>query len=181
MHPGCETFGIEVEQSNAQNLGKNADYYVISDVEAFDAEIGDFDLILFLDVLEHLRSPEAILAQFTRMLRPGGAVIISVPAVSYIGVSLPLVLKRRFDYRDSGILDRTHTRLFVETTAVKLANDTGLSVDSGLLGGLHGFKSRVLNTCTFGIFRHYLTKQYILRAHKADGPQKTVRWRTARY
>lgn len=181
-YPEAETVGIEFEASNRFALEEHTDHFHIGDAETFDKDIGTFDLILCLDVLEHLRSPEDALKRYVRLLRPNGIVIISVPAVSYIGVSLPLLLGRHFTYTDSGILDRTHTRLFVEETVVNLANDAGLSVDAGLLGGIRGPKSRTLNAVTLGLFRHYLTKQYIIRASHAVGARVSrVDWRIAEY
>ena len=182
LYPGSETVGIEYEASNRSALEINADSFHIGDAESFEEEVGTFDLILCLDVLEHLRSPEDALRRYVRLLRPGGIVIISVPAVSYIGVSLPLLLRRRFTYADAGILDRTHTRLFVEETTVKLANDVGLVVDAGLLGGIRGRKSRSINAMMLGMFRHYLTKQYIIRGIPSTGPQLSrIEWKVAKY
>jgi len=182
LYPDSETVGIEYEPSNRVTLETCVDSYHIGDAETFSEEIGTFDLILCLDVLEHLRSPEDALRRYASLLRPGGAVIISVPAVSYIGVSLPLLMRRRFTYTNAGILDRTHTRLFVEETTVRLANDAGLIVDAGLLGGLSGPRTRAFNAVTLGLFRHYLTKQYIVRAIPVTGPQmQKVDWKIARY
>ena len=49
----------------------------------FDASFrpaAPFDLVLFLDVLEHLDDPVAALTRARELLRPGGAVFVSVPA-----------------------------------------------------------------------------------------------------
>jgi SAM-dependent methyltransferase len=182
LYPQSETVGIEYHPPNRVPLETNADSFYIGDAEIFSKDIGMFDLILFLDVLEHLRSPEDTLRRYVRLMKPGSTVIVSVPAVSYIGVSLPLLLRRRFTYADAGILDRTHTRLFVEDTAVALLNDADLVVDAGLLGGLHGRKARLINAISFGFFRHYLTKQYIVRGSRSpEAKQSAINWRIAKY
>lgn len=176
-YPQAETVGIEYVARNREYLEANADQFHIGDAENFSEDIGTFDLLLFLDVLEHLRSPEDTLRRYVRLMRPGGCVIVSVPAVSYIGVSLPLLLRRRFTYTDAGVLDRTHTRLFVEDTTIALLNDADLLVDAGLLGGV-GRKLRLINAATLGLFRHYLTKQYIVRGVRGAGKrQARVNWR----
>ncbi len=52
-------------------------------VQPFDARFQPgrrYNLILFLDVLEHLRDPVAALQHATSLLAPGGTIIITVPA-----------------------------------------------------------------------------------------------------
>src|SRR5262249_39119510 len=48
----------------------------LEDLPFFDAE---FDSILCNAVLEHVRSPDPIMRQMCRVLRPGGHLIVSVP------------------------------------------------------------------------------------------------------
>lgn len=40
---------------------------------------GTFDTVLLLEVLEHVSNPERVLAEISRVLKPGGAILISVP------------------------------------------------------------------------------------------------------
>jgi len=87
----------------------------------------DFDLVLLQDVLEHLRSPETMLEDCKRHLKPHGRVIVSVPNVANVTVRLGLLLGR-FDYRPRGILDRTHVRFFTRKTARQLLVAAGYDV-----------------------------------------------------
>lgn len=41
---------------------------------------GSFDLITMLAVLEHLEHPKAILREISRLLRPGGGLLLTVPS-----------------------------------------------------------------------------------------------------
>jgi SAM-dependent methyltransferase len=86
-----------------------------------------FDLILFGDVLEHTREPARVLGRLLRHLDDEGRVIVSLPNVAAWTVRLAL-LRGRFDYEASGILDRTHLRFFTRQTAVRLVEDAGLEV-----------------------------------------------------
>lgn len=113
-----------------------------------------------------------------KILAPGGTVIVSLPNVAHLSVSLPLLLGGRFDYADAGILDRTHMRFFVRTSAVALLNAAGLSVDAGLKSGLQGKKSKLLDVLTFGLMRDRLAKQYILAGKKNNREgQEKIAWR----
>jgi SAM-dependent methyltransferase len=74
---------------------------------------GKFDLVLCLDVLEHLVDPWAMVDRLVRQqLVPGGTIIVSVPNIRHFKVLLPLVFQGRWDYTDAGHLDRTHFALF---------------------------------------------------------------------
>ncbi|MGE3809183.1 MAG: methyltransferase domain-containing protein, partial [Gemmataceae bacterium] len=86
-----------------------------------------FDIILFQDVLEHVREPERLLRECRPLLRPEGKVIVSLPNVANITVRLALLLGR-FQYTNRGILDRTHLRFFTRSTARQLLADHGLQI-----------------------------------------------------
>jgi ubiquinone/menaquinone biosynthesis C-methylase UbiE len=55
---------------------------VVSDVAAIPEADASFDAILCTEVLEHVPAPEAALREFARLLRPGGALILTAPFCS---------------------------------------------------------------------------------------------------
>jgi 2-polyprenyl-3-methyl-5-hydroxy-6-metoxy-1,4-benzoquinol methylase len=88
-----------------------------------------FDVIVFADVLEHLLLPEQVLKYFVdRYLKKGGRVIISLPNIANWQIRLNLLFGR-FNYTDSGIMDRTHLHLYTYPTAIMLAKTAGLRVE----------------------------------------------------
>jgi len=87
----------------------------------------NFDTILFGDVLEHTTSPERILQNAKGLLKPDGQIIVSVPNVANWRIRFGLLFGR-FEYTDSGILDRTHLRFFTKKTAHSLLTDAGYNV-----------------------------------------------------
>ena len=86
-----------------------------------------FSCLLLLDVLEHLRYPERILAQCHNLLRPEGRIIVSVPNIANITICL-MLLSGRFDYTERGILDKTHLRFFTRRTARAMLKEAGYRV-----------------------------------------------------
>jgi len=179
IRPGVNTVGLDKFAAALQHIKQNADEVFIQDLNDPLPDIGSFDLILALDVLEHLVDPAAVLEDLRRRLNPGGSVIVSLPNMAHYSVSLPLLLRRKFEYRDEGITDRTHLRWFVEETALKLLRDAGFQVTAGLLGGFHG-RSRLMNKLSFGVARHWLAEQYIMRGELADDRRvSSVRWNVA--
>ena len=178
-YPTAVTVGLEGNPSLRSRLAINTDVAHIVDLNEDIPDVGEPDLILCLDVLEHLIAPERVLALLVGILAPGGTIIVSLPNVAHLSVSLPLVLHGEFRYRDAGILDRTHLRFFVKRSALELLNRAGLVVKHGLRLGFDGPKSRLANLATFGILQDRLTKQYLLAAQPATGNEKQgeVKWR----
>ncbi len=88
-----------------------------------------FDFVVFADVLEHLSDPAEIVALAKTALKPGGAIIASIPNVAHWFVRTDLLFGR-FDYQDCGIMDATHLRWFTQKTAVNLFERLGFQVGS---------------------------------------------------
>jgi SAM-dependent methyltransferase len=92
-------------------------------------DLADFDVVLLLDVLEHLHSPEAFLAALQRL--PGAsqpAILISVPNIAFLPLRLRL-LAGGFEYGREGILDLTHRRLFTVRSLRRLLDQCGYRLD----------------------------------------------------
>jgi 2-polyprenyl-3-methyl-5-hydroxy-6-metoxy-1,4-benzoquinol methylase len=89
---------------------------------------GQFDVIVYGDILEHLRNPMEVFKGFNRYLRPNGRVIVSVPNVTHAWVRWNLLLGR-FPYANRGILDRTHLRFFTLRSFQAFLRDAGLEVE----------------------------------------------------
>jgi 2-polyprenyl-3-methyl-5-hydroxy-6-metoxy-1,4-benzoquinol methylase len=130
---GNHVTGIDVlPQAKQQEF---FDQYVSSDLEkGIDAETPalrgrEFDKVLLLDVLEHLRHPEQILQDCRPFLKPNGHLIVSVPNIANISVRLMLLLGK-FNYTERGILDKTHVRFFTRKTARRFLEANGYRVVS---------------------------------------------------
>lgn len=78
-----------------------------------------FDMVLLLDVLEHMSDPEAFLRDLQSYLTPGGRILISVPNIAHWSVRIPLLFGS-FNYTSRGILDRTHLQFFTRKRVYEL-------------------------------------------------------------
>jgi 2-polyprenyl-3-methyl-5-hydroxy-6-metoxy-1,4-benzoquinol methylase len=87
----------------------------------------EFDKVLLLDVLEHLRQPEKLLRDCRTFLRPNGHLIVSLPNIANITVRL-MLLFGRFNYTERGLLDKTHLRFFTRKTARKMLESNGYRI-----------------------------------------------------
>lgn len=101
-----------------------------------------FDTIIFADVLEHLLDPEATLRNFSRLLKPGGKIIVSLPNVALWRVRFNLLFGN-FNYTDYGVLDRTHLHLYTFKTGKELIENSGLRIISDR-GALNFFPFGIL-------------------------------------
>jgi 2-polyprenyl-3-methyl-5-hydroxy-6-metoxy-1,4-benzoquinol methylase len=164
------TCGIEISSTAAEQAAQRLDQVIQGNVEAMDipVETGSIDLLLCLDVLEHLVDPWETLRRLTTLLSPNGVLVASIPNVRYHKVLLPLMLQGRWDYQDSGILDRTHLRFFTRATAIELIESSGLSVERVSATNLYAsnWKYRLLDVLTLSRVRPYFEFQYLIRADR---------------
>jgi 2-polyprenyl-3-methyl-5-hydroxy-6-metoxy-1,4-benzoquinol methylase len=116
IRPNIVTIGVEIDESVASAAAAVLDAVLVADLNqgigALAEYEGRIELLLLLDVLEHLLDPWARLMELKRLLAPGGVVIASIPNVRNLKVLAPLLFKGDWQYQTSGILDRTHVRFF---------------------------------------------------------------------
>jgi 2-polyprenyl-3-methyl-5-hydroxy-6-metoxy-1,4-benzoquinol methylase len=86
-----------------------------------------FDLLVALDVLEHLYDPWEVLVQLVGRLRPGGHVLVSIPNVQHLSILADLA-QGRWTYQSCGLLDATHVRFFTWENITSLLEGAGLGV-----------------------------------------------------
>jgi 2-polyprenyl-3-methyl-5-hydroxy-6-metoxy-1,4-benzoquinol methylase len=128
---GCRVWGVEIDEEAAAEAAPMCESMVVGNVEQLDlAEtFGEqrFDVVLCLDVLEHLVEPLDTLRRLKDLLTPSGILVASIPNVTHAAVRLQL-LGGAFTYTDTGLLDRTHVRFFDRTEVTALFDDAGLTV-----------------------------------------------------
>ncbi len=128
---GCQTVGIEMDDALAEQARQRCHQLVIGDIETLDLPFRTdrFDIIVFADVLEHLRNPGAVLEKLKGHLKSDGYVLVSIPNIAFITARLNLLLGR-FDYTEHGIMDRGHLRFFTLKTVKGLLVERGFRVVS---------------------------------------------------
>lgn len=119
-YPNARVCGVELSEQAAA-LGKHMADIIVGDVETLELPYGEqtFDYIICGDVLEHLRDPEKVVAQLKRYLCANGKLIACIPNLANITVITPL-LHGTFEYKDAGLLDRTHIHFFTKKSIEKM-------------------------------------------------------------
>ncbi|MDD5543417.1 MAG: bifunctional glycosyltransferase/class I SAM-dependent methyltransferase [Acidobacteriia bacterium] len=87
----------------------------------------DFDTVLAIDVIEHLKRPEDALKDIAQKMTTGGILYASTGNVSFLPLRL-LLLLGFFNYGRRGILDHTHARLFTVGSFRRLLHHCGFEV-----------------------------------------------------
>lgn len=129
LYPRAKVYGIEIEEDVVRENPYRLNL-IAGNIEQMELpyQKASFDYIIFADVLEHLYDPEGALIKVKPYLKSRGFVISSIPNILHSSVMFPL-LRGRFSYRNSGILDRTHLRFFTIAEIKQLLHDTGYTLD----------------------------------------------------
>jgi 2-polyprenyl-3-methyl-5-hydroxy-6-metoxy-1,4-benzoquinol methylase len=130
---GCTVDAVERDPRMAEQARPFCRQLVVGDLATVDLSAtldhGSYQVIIAADIIEHLIDPQAVIDDLQRFLAPGGALLISVPNVAYAGL-IAALLDGKFDYRDEGLLDRTHLRFFTRDSLAALLAACGLHVQS---------------------------------------------------
>lgn len=161
--------GIELSPEAAAQARERLDLVITGHIEELELPFDDesLDLILCLDVLEHLVDPWTVIDRLAKLLRPGGTILASIPNVRHWSVLLPLIFRGRWEYRSEGILDATHLRFFTRQSAVALLRRPELQVDRVDPLISTKFQARLARWGLGG----FTAVQYLIRARKAVVPE----------
>ncbi len=115
LYPRAQLYGIDTSDA-AVRYSKNRGHRHIYKASALKLPFPDkfFDAVLFLDVLEHIARDKQALLESKRVLKPGGKIIITGPALQFIW--------SRHDTRQG------HVRRFTRRQIRALARSVGLDV-----------------------------------------------------
>jgi len=126
----AEIWGIEPNVSAAKVAAQKLDK-VIHDIFSSNLDLPKryFDCIVFNDVLEHLIDPFSALNACKELLNERGTVVASIPNVRYFDNIWNLLILKKWEYTDFGILDKTHLRFFTYRSIELTFNKSGYSIE----------------------------------------------------
>jgi 2-polyprenyl-3-methyl-5-hydroxy-6-metoxy-1,4-benzoquinol methylase len=126
---GCEVTGVDQYPPPDPVV---LDKFVQANLGASElpVNVGEFDYVLLLDVIEHLCSPELFVDSLRQLGRSGAepTVIASTGNIAFLATRLMLCFGQ-FHYGPRGILDLTHTRLFTFASLRNLFEQAGFQVE----------------------------------------------------
>lgn len=177
----CRMYGLDFDSDSLVVAEKAKSYSYLERVDCncvgadFHPEwSGYFDCITFLDVLEHLLTPQDCLIKFLSFLKPDGDVIVSLPNLAFGDIKLQL-MNDEFCYTTTGILDRTHLRFFTYKSIAGLLAEVGLVVADANFK-LSGLDTKLKEATDDELLSrisgdpHSFVYQYVMRCKMSDLP-----------
>jgi 2-polyprenyl-3-methyl-5-hydroxy-6-metoxy-1,4-benzoquinol methylase len=124
--------GIEINPEAYHYARMNLDEAFHAELESFDPPFrkGQFDCMVFADVLEHLKNPWRTARLYASFLRQGGTFIASIPNIRFLPFLCNLAESGSWKYQDEGILDHTHLRFFTRREFLRLLDFAGIRCDT---------------------------------------------------
>jgi|GEM_PF-1236720 len=165
--------GLELMPEAAEAAKARLDWVQCGNIEEMIAQnqLGQipakpYDVLLFLDVLEHLVNPWKTLAETAKLMNKGGLLVGSIPNAGNLYVLWKL-MRDHFEYEEEGLLDRTHLRFFTAHTIKKMVNKDWTFKEMGTRHDTWktmNWQQKVFYLGTFGQWKRLFIRQYLFIA-----------------
>ena len=132
LNKSCEYWGVEPLEEAAEIAKTKLDKVLTGSYEKVESEIPDnyFDLVIANDVIEHLENPWNFLQSIRKKMRnENSSIVLSIPNIRYLGNLKELLIKKDWEYKESGILDITHLRFFTKKSMIRLLKECGFEIE----------------------------------------------------
>ena len=128
----CKLVALENNPKSVEKLEKFCDSVHALDLNDTNwtksmSKQGKFDHVIAADVLEHVYDPWAVLSGMKSMLSETGSIILSLPHAAHSSVLANFYLGD-VEYREWGLLDKTHIRFFGLKNVEGLYESAGLAI-----------------------------------------------------
>lgn len=123
---------IEIAQRNFPEIR-----FSLADAQSLSGDLANrlemFDLVISTEVIEHIYDPRSFLRTCNRLLKPGGALILTTPYHGYLK-NLLLALTGKMDQHFTVLWDHGHIKFWSEKTICEALFEAGF-VDIRVTGG----------------------------------------------
>ena len=123
-----EITGIDYSDSGIMEANKAFPHLTLNVGSAYDdlaTQYGQFDVVLSLEVVEHLFEPRVYAKRVYELLNPGGIAIISTPYHGY-WKNLALAISGKMDAHFTALWDGGHIKFWSRGTLRTLMSEAGL-------------------------------------------------------
>lgn len=129
----CKVVGVEIDRKKAKTASSKISKIIVGDIEDQNTQNaifknGRFDVVFASAILEHLKDPEFVLKILIKSLKTKNSlVIVTLPNIAHWSIRFQLFFGK-FNYANSGILDRTHLHLYNLESARKFLKNSNLKI-----------------------------------------------------
>jgi 2-polyprenyl-3-methyl-5-hydroxy-6-metoxy-1,4-benzoquinol methylase len=136
---GVDVHGVDISEVAVESArARGVDARVASLADPLPYPDASFDVVICLEVLEHLVDPAVVAREIARVLKPGGFALLSVPNSAFWTTRVEFMFTGHFNPRGSPVTQRAtpwrdpHLRFFNGKSLVAMLADSGLrTVKSG--------------------------------------------------
>jgi len=134
VEPGkCQVTALEIDPEGIKKLSSYCQ-------QIYEADLNDirwpellgqdekFEVVIAADVLEHLYDPWTTLKLMKGLVDNKGYLVVSLPHIGHSAI-IACLLNKDFEYRDWGLLDRTHIRFFGLKNMQSMFEEAGLVIE----------------------------------------------------
>lgn len=146
-----QIYGIDNSLKDLKKARKNGfvTKYVNLDKDKIPFDTNFFDAVACLDVIEHVRDPQQLVKEMSRVLKKNGRLIITTPNIRFSNHLIELIFKGTFPKTslDSNLYDGGHIHFFTYTDLKKLLISQKFKIDKieGIINKpKRGWKGQIL-------------------------------------
>ena len=139
--PVTGTYFVDISPPVIKQLTARGGIVRAGEITALPFGEGSFDLVAAFDVIEHVEDDERVFGELTRVLRPDGRLILSVP-----------LHPARWTIFDDYV---GHARRYEPGVLQALLARHGLSVEQSAIFGMQSNNPRLLDLTVKGLTRHH--------------------------
>ena len=127
INPASSYVGVDISKKIIQKNKKRMpqfNFFQIEEEEKLPFQNSYFDFIISTDVIEHVYNTPMLFKELSRILKPGGKILLTVPYHGFIK-NLAIILSNKFEL----IFDpeSTHIRFFTKKSLSQSLKNTGLT------------------------------------------------------
>ena len=124
--PAAHWTGVDISAQALDQAAGRLDAVVLCNLDEDEPRLpgGTFDLVVFGDLIEHLRDPRRFLSRIDGLCHEGSRIVCCIPNMSHCSV-IERLLVGDIAYDAAGLLDETHLRFLSPRSMIKLLLDAG--------------------------------------------------------
>jgi 2-polyprenyl-3-methyl-5-hydroxy-6-metoxy-1,4-benzoquinol methylase len=166
---GMAVTAIELNPASAREARTRGIRVIEADATGENPELAgqQFDCLIYADVLEHFRDPVQVLQGHLQYASVGATVIVTVPNFRHYSVLWQLFVRGLIQYRDAGILDRTHLRITTRRMVCKWLDGVGVH-PTHYKYQMPQRREKLAAFLSFGMLQEFVARQVMVVGQKVS-------------